>query len=86
MVSDQNPASDQDPVKPESDGSDQVDPKMLDLLVCPLTKGPLTFDRDKKELVSARARLAYPIRGGVPILLPSEARHTDDPFSDEPKS
>lgn len=51
-----------------------IDPKMLDLLVCPLTKGALTFDREKNELVSKRARLAFPIRNGIPILLPSEAR------------
>ena len=51
-----------------------IDPKMLELLVCPLTKGALTFDREKNELVSKRAKLAFPIRNGIPILLPSEAR------------
>ena len=54
-----------------------IDPKMLDLLVCPLTKGALTFDREKNELVSKRARLAFPIRNGIPILLPSEAREIE---------
>ena len=54
-----------------------IDPKMLDLLVCPLTKGPLTFDRGKNELVSKRAKLAFPIRNGIPILLPSEAREIE---------
>ena len=54
-----------------------IDPKMLDLLVCPLTKGALTFDREKNELVSKRAKLAFPIRNGIPILLPSEARETE---------
>lgn len=51
-----------------------VDPKMLELLVCPLTKGRLTYDREKNELISRSARLAYPIRDGVPIMLISEAR------------
>ncbi len=51
-----------------------IDPKMLELLVCPLTKGNLTFDRKKNELISKSAKLAYPVRDGIPILLPSEAR------------
>ena len=50
---------------------EEIDPKLLDLLVCPLTKAPLTFDRERCELVSEKARLAYPVRGGVPIMLPS---------------
>jgi uncharacterized protein YbaR (Trm112 family) len=54
-----------------------IDPKLLDLLVCPLTKGALTFDREKNELVSKRAKLAFPIRNGIPILLPSEAREIE---------
>jgi uncharacterized protein len=54
-----------------------IDPKMLDLLVCPLTKGALTFDREKNELVSKRAKLAFPVRNGIPILLPSEAREIE---------
>lgn len=56
----------------------QVDPRMLELLVCPLTKGPLTYDAERSELISKAARLAYPVRGGVPILLPSEARPLED--------
>lgn len=56
----------------------KVDPKLLDLLVCPLTKGMVTFDRDRNELVSEGARLAYPIRDGIPIMLVSEARKLDD--------
>ncbi len=52
----------------------EIDPKMLELLVCPLTKGNLTFDRARQELVSKSAKLAYPVRDGIPILLPSEAR------------
>jgi uncharacterized protein YbaR (Trm112 family) len=51
-----------------------VDPKLLELLVCPVTKGPLVFDRDKQELVSKSARLAYPIRDGIPVMLEEEAR------------
>lgn len=56
----------------------QVDRRMLELLVCPLTKGPLTYDAERSELISKAARLAYPVRGGVPILLPSEARSLED--------
>jgi uncharacterized protein YbaR (Trm112 family) len=51
-----------------------VDPRLLEILVCPVTKGPLTWDRQKGELVSKSAKLAYPIRDGVPIMLPDEAR------------
>ena len=51
-----------------------VDPRLLEILVCPVTHGPLTYDREKGELVSKGARLAYPIRDGVPIMLPEEAR------------
>jgi uncharacterized protein YbaR (Trm112 family) len=51
-----------------------VDPRLLEILVCPLTKGPLTYDRAANELVSARAGLAYPIRDGIPIMLVDEAR------------
>ncbi|MBL8774126.1 MAG: Trm112 family protein [Phenylobacterium sp.] len=51
-----------------------VDPRLLEVLVCPVTKGPLAYDRQKGELVSQGARLAYPIRNGVPIMLPEEAR------------
>jgi uncharacterized protein YbaR (Trm112 family) len=51
-----------------------VDPRLLEILVCPLTKGPLTYDREKGELVSAKAGLAYPIRNGIPIMLADEAR------------
>ena len=55
-----------------------VDPKLLEILVCPVTKGPLTYDREKQELVSPQARLAYPIRDGIPIMLPDEARSLDE--------
>lgn len=55
-----------------------VAPKLLDLLVCPLTKGRLSYDRSRNELISDGARLAYPIRDGVPIMLVSEARKIED--------
>ena len=55
-----------------------MDPKLLEILVCPVTKGPLVYDRDKQELISKSARLAYPIRDGIPIMLQDEARQLDD--------
>ncbi len=51
-----------------------LDPKLLEILVCPLTKGTLEYDKDAQELVSKEAGLAYPIRDGIPIMLPDEAR------------
>jgi uncharacterized protein len=51
-----------------------VDPRLLEVLVCPVTKGPLTYDRENQELISRSAQLVYPIRDGVPIMLPEEAR------------
>ena len=57
---------------------DNVDPKLLEILVCPLTKGPLEYDREARELISPQARLAYPIREGIPIMLADEARSLDD--------
>jgi uncharacterized protein YbaR (Trm112 family) len=54
-----------------------VDPKLLEILVCPMTKGPLEYDAARQELVSRAARLAYPIRDGIPIMLPEEARKID---------
>ena len=54
-----------------------VDPRLLEVLVCPVTRGPLTFDRAAGELVSKGAKLAYPIRDGIPIMLPEEARPLD---------
>lgn len=54
------------------------DPKMLELLVCPVTKGRLIYNRETNELISERARLAYPIKDGVPIMLESEARRIED--------
>ena len=55
-----------------------VDPKLLEILVCPLTKGPLEYDREAQELISYQARLAYPIRAGIPIMLVDEARSLDN--------
>ncbi|WP_420345824.1 Trm112 family protein [Pelagibius sp.] len=55
-----------------------VDPKLLEILVCPLTKAPLDYDKDAQELISRQARLAYPIRDGIPIMLVDEARRLDD--------
>ncbi|MGZ3280005.1 MAG: Trm112 family protein [Caulobacteraceae bacterium] len=51
-----------------------VDPRLLEVLVCPVTRSPLTYDRARQELVSKAARLAYPVRDGVPVMLPEEAR------------
>jgi uncharacterized protein len=56
----------------------ETDPKLLEILVCPLTKTRLEYDREKQELISRAARLAYPIRDGVPIMLPDEARELGD--------
>ena len=55
-----------------------MDNKLLELLVCPVTKGPLDYDRERQELLSRSARLAYPIRNGIPILLENEARLLSD--------
>lgn len=56
----------------------EIDPRLLEILVCPVTHGPLSYDRDRGELISKSARLAYPIRDGVPIMLPEEARELAD--------
>jgi uncharacterized protein YbaR (Trm112 family) len=61
------------PDRPEN----SVDPKLLEILVCPMTKGTLEYDAAKQELISRSARLAYPIRDGIPIMLPEEARKID---------
>jgi uncharacterized protein len=52
----------------------RIDPKLLELLVCPLTKSSLHYDAERQELISRQAKLAYPIRDGIPIMLPEEAR------------
>jgi uncharacterized protein len=51
-----------------------IDPRLLEILVCPVTRGPLIYDRERGELISAKAGLAYPIRNGIPIMLADEAR------------
>jgi uncharacterized protein len=56
----------------------RMDPRLLELLVCPVTKGPLDFDRERQELLSRSARLAYPVRDGIPVLLEEEARTLSD--------
>ena len=58
-------------------GPTRVDPRLLEILVCPLTKETLVYDAQRQELISQRARLAYPIRDGIPIMLPEEAREID---------
>lgn len=60
-----------------------MDPKLLELLVCPVTKGPLHYDRAREELVSRSSRLAYPIRDGIPILLEEQARTLSDDEIDQ---
>jgi uncharacterized protein len=55
-----------------------IDRKLLEILVCPLTKATLSYDAERSELVSSAARLAYPVRDGIPIMLPSEARRLDE--------
>ena len=57
--------------------ANSVDPKLLEILACPQTKGPLEFDSTRQELISRSAKLAYPIRDGIPIMLPEEARKLD---------
>lgn len=62
-----------------------MDAKLLELLVCPVTKGPLRFDREHQELISHSARLAYPVRDGIPVLLENEARTLSDDELEEEK-
>lgn len=64
--------------EPSGAGSTAVDPKLLEILVCPITKRQLIYDREAGELISEAARLAFPIRDGVPIMLVDEARALDD--------
>jgi uncharacterized protein YbaR (Trm112 family) len=64
------------------EGTSEIDPRLLEILVCPLTKGPLRYDRGAQELISEEAGLAYPIRDGIPIMLVDEAR----PLRDDEKA
>ncbi len=66
------------PSAPSAPPSSPIDTRLLELLVCPVTKGPLSYDRERQELVSHSARLAYPVRDGIPVLLESEARTLSD--------
>ena len=66
------------PTPPDEPAPERVDRRLLELLVCPLTKASLDYDEARQELISRKARLAYPIRRGVPHMLPLEARHLDD--------
>lgn len=63
---------------PKFEATRKSDPKLLQMLVCPVTQQPLTYDEEKQELISKRARLAYPVRDGIPIMLVEEARELDD--------
>ncbi len=65
------------PQEPQS--TPAVDPKLLEILVCPVCHGPLRYDAKAQELISEQAGLAYPIRDGIPIMLPEEARRLDEP-------
>jgi len=56
----------------------RIDPKLLEILVCPISKGPLEYDAARQELISRQVGLAYPIRDGIPIMLPDEARRLDE--------
>jgi len=67
-----------------ADTAPQIDPKLLEILVCPLTKAPLRYDRAAQELISDQAGLAYPIRDGIPIMLVDEARPLDQPAASAP--
>jgi uncharacterized protein YbaR (Trm112 family) len=71
MTTDEAPASAGSP-------SEEPDPKLLELLVCPLTKGPLTYDRAARELISPQANLAFPIKHGVPLMTAEAARSLDE--------
>jgi uncharacterized protein YbaR (Trm112 family) len=70
--------TDQTPTESDPVSKQPVDPRLLEILVCPLTKQPLVYDRARGELISRAAGLAYPIRGGIPIMLPEEARALDE--------
>ena len=64
-------------ITPNERPTNGIDPKLLEILVCPLTKAPLEYNAEKQELISRSAKLAYPIRDGIPIMLPEEARRLD---------
>jgi hypothetical protein len=63
----------------------EIDPRLLEILVCPVTKEPLVYDREAQELISQSAGLAYPVRNGIPIMLPDEARPLEEAEKAPPK-
>ncbi|RIJ17832.1 Trm112 family protein [Henriciella mobilis] len=73
-----NETNSPEPEAPTEDAGAKTDPRLLEMLVCPVTRAPLTYDRAKQELVSSKAKLAFPIRDGLPIMLESEARALDE--------
>ena len=77
----ETPHNSQDRKASERPGPQDVDPLLLEMLVCPVTKGTLEYDRKAQELISRDAKLAYPIRDGIPIMLHEEARELDDDAS-----
>jgi len=79
MTNDENDPVTSRAVEPPADSQSEIDPRLLEILVCPQTRGPLVYDRAKNELLSKNAALAYPIRDSIPIMLTDEAR----PLTDE---
>ncbi len=75
-VSDDNQNEEQ--TKNDTAASAEIDPELLKILVCPLTKCPLKYNKEANELISEKARLAYPVRNGIPIMLQAEARNLDE--------
>lgn len=67
-----------EPLMSDASTSPAVDPRLLEVLVCPVSRAPLVYDRDRGELISKTARLAYPVRDGVPVMLPEEARPLEE--------
>jgi len=77
-MTEQDPKAETDPAEEGPPAARRIDPKLLEILVCPLTKEPLVYDAERQELISRAARLAYPIRDGIPIMLVEEARQLND--------
>lgn len=74
-----------DETRPGKAEPERCDPRVLEALVCPVTKASLDYDAERQELISRQARLAYPIRRGVPHMVPDEARHLDDALPSPPR-
>ncbi|MFZ1961857.1 MAG: Trm112 family protein [Roseiarcus sp.] len=70
--------TDDNPASPAPAEPTRVDPRLLEILVCPLTRATLSYDKERQELISRAAKLAYPIRDGIPIMLPEEARRLEE--------